>query len=380
MGGERLVVVLGMHRSGTSAITRSLRVLGVELGDSLLPAQKDNPKGFFEDSDLNSLHIEMLDAIGQKWDSIRSVLSCDVDRLEQLGFLEKAAGLLQQKLSLHSQFAFKDPRTAKLLGFWQKVFKVLGLDLSYLIVVRNPLSVAHSLATRDGLGIEKSYALWLRHLVDSLSYTAGKTRTLVEFDILMSNPEGELRRLARDLAFGFDYREFEVFTGGFLQENLRHTRFEPEDLLNDPTCSPFIYEVYSYLRKLCQAGGDFAQTLSEKASAWQRAMASIETIFRLVDISESRADALNMEISLLTGTLAEKKAAVEELTQSLEMQSERISELESYVCEGEFRLAQLGTSLASLEFRLEEIYNCTSWRVTAPFRALSRTLSKRSGE
>ena len=65
---DRLIVVLGMHRSGTSAITRALKVLGVDLGDRLMLAvEGDNNKGYWEDIDFNALNIEMLRAIGKDW-------------------------------------------------------------------------------------------------------------------------------------------------------------------------------------------------------------------------------------------------------------------------------------------------------------------------
>lgn len=62
---NQLIVVLGMHRSGTSAITRGLQVLGVELGDQLMPgAVGDNEKGYWEDSDPNAWKIELLQTLG----------------------------------------------------------------------------------------------------------------------------------------------------------------------------------------------------------------------------------------------------------------------------------------------------------------------------
>ena len=61
----RLIVVLGMHRSGTSAITRGLQVMGVELGDRMMPpVEGNNSKGFWEDLDLYALNIEILNNIG----------------------------------------------------------------------------------------------------------------------------------------------------------------------------------------------------------------------------------------------------------------------------------------------------------------------------
>ncbi|PZR23698.1 MAG: sulfotransferase family protein, partial [Azospira oryzae] len=68
---QKLVIVLGMHRSGTSAITRGLKVIGVELGDRLEPpAAGINDKGYWEDMDLVALNVEMLDVCGRSWHSL----------------------------------------------------------------------------------------------------------------------------------------------------------------------------------------------------------------------------------------------------------------------------------------------------------------------
>ena len=77
---KQLIVVLGMHRSGTSAITRGLKVLGVELGDKLIAAvEGDNSKGYWEDSDLNTLNIEMLYSIGSDWHNLTPIDHFDVE-------------------------------------------------------------------------------------------------------------------------------------------------------------------------------------------------------------------------------------------------------------------------------------------------------------
>ena len=62
--GKSIVVVLGMHRSGTSAVTRGLMVMGVELGDHLMPpVPDDNEKGFFEEIDVNAINMEVYQSL-----------------------------------------------------------------------------------------------------------------------------------------------------------------------------------------------------------------------------------------------------------------------------------------------------------------------------
>lgn len=71
MEKKEIVVVLGMHRSGTSAITRSLKVLGVDLGGRLLPAEAGiNDKGFWEDVDITAFNVDLLHALGHDWHTL----------------------------------------------------------------------------------------------------------------------------------------------------------------------------------------------------------------------------------------------------------------------------------------------------------------------
>ena len=84
---KKLIVVLGMHRSGTSAVVKALSCLGVDLGDDFMPSGDDNPKGFFEDKAVNQLNIEMLEVIGQRWFSLSLVTDADVALLVRMGSL-----------------------------------------------------------------------------------------------------------------------------------------------------------------------------------------------------------------------------------------------------------------------------------------------------
>ena len=104
----RLIVVLGMHRSGTSAITRALMALGVDLGSSLLPPDKDiNDAGYWEDVDLNRLNMEMLHALQTDWHHLAPLPQDFVARLSERGFLLRAVDLLRAKISAWSVLGLK---------------------------------------------------------------------------------------------------------------------------------------------------------------------------------------------------------------------------------------------------------------------------------
>ena len=139
---KKIIVVLGMHRSGTSALTRGLQTLGVDLGDRLMPPlAENNEKGFWEDLDINALNLEMLDFLNKDWHFLSPIQLSDVDILCKNGYETRALELLRKKTSNTEIFGFKDPRVTKLLPFWMVVFRKSELDVNYIITLRHPLSV-----------------------------------------------------------------------------------------------------------------------------------------------------------------------------------------------------------------------------------------------
>src|SRR6266571_2294536 len=123
---KRLILVLGMHRSGTSTLTKSLQAFGVELGSNFNPATPDNPTGFWEDKDFHALNEEMLKHLHRSWDDLQLVESGAVlSNLE--GFFPRALALLDDFLHEKSLAGLKDPRFSLLLPFWKKVFAEAGI-------------------------------------------------------------------------------------------------------------------------------------------------------------------------------------------------------------------------------------------------------------
>ena len=132
-----------MHRSGTSAITRGLKALGVELGENLMPAAAGiKEKGFWEDLDVYRFNNELLHYLGYEWHTLEPIQRSEYERDDVVPFKLRAVELLHEKLKNTSIFGLKDPRIARLLPFWKIVFADLGVDVGYIIAIRHPLSVA----------------------------------------------------------------------------------------------------------------------------------------------------------------------------------------------------------------------------------------------
>lgn len=246
----KVICVLGMHRSGTSAITRALKVFGIDLGDHLLPAMpNNNEKGFWEDIDLNKLNIELLQFLSHDWHTLIPITHEELKSDRIAGLRMRAIELLRDKTKTVDIFGIKDPRMARLLPFWQSVFTHLGLDVRYVISLRNPLSVAKSLNARDKFAEEKSYYLWLEHVLPSILETAGYQRVIVDYDRLMDKPTNELLRIAKSLKLEdrINPDELRKYEDEFLEDSLRHTRYQPEDLKLVPSMPKIVAELHDLL-------------------------------------------------------------------------------------------------------------------------------------
>ena len=288
MKSSKLIVVLGMHRSGTSAITRGLQVLGVELGDNLLPPRKgDNDKGYWEDIDLNALNIEMLIAIESGWDYVSPINEEDVNLLQQQGYFARATELLKRKMGLAGNFGFKDPRVAKLLPFWKEVFSYCQLDVRYIIALRNPLSVVKSLAKRDNLEEAQSYYLWISYVITSLTHSANEKRALIDYDRLMRSPDIELKRIAKCTDLEINQVELENYKNYFLDLTLQHTVFNCNDLLLDELCPAIVSDVYTTLLDVATENKKIDDGyLKDKIERWLSTFEELKSSLKMIDLEK----------------------------------------------------------------------------------------------
>lgn len=307
---QRLIVVLGMHRSGTSVVTRGLQVMGVQLGEQLLePIPSVNAKGFWEDRDIYLLNVEMLAQFNQEWFHLAVLTPTDVQALHQAGYFLRAVEILQQKTRDIPVFGFKDPRMAKLLPFWKAVFDHLHFDVSYILVIRHPLSVAKSLAKRDHFPQQQSHLIWLTYVFSSLKDSQNTQRVIINFDALMLSPEQQLSRLAKFLRLEIDARELQHYTSEFVEPGLRHTIYEECDLQSDPTCPPIVSELYSQLSEVAQDNISLEDTrLQNKIALWADEFERLSPTIALLD-------SLVSDNKTTHKTLAEKNEQLTTLTQ-----------------------------------------------------------------
>jgi GT2 family glycosyltransferase/glycosyltransferase involved in cell wall biosynthesis len=355
---NKLIVVIGMHRSGTSTVTRALKVMGVDLGDKMMPpVEGNNPKGFWEDLDINALNIEMLTALNSDWHYLAAIDTADVETLRRKGFFLRAVDLIRKKTGDSASFGFKDPRVTKLLPFWKEVINHCQYEASYILAVRHPLSVVKSLAKRDNFKEAKSYFLWLGHIIASLAGSSGKNRVLIDYDLLMQAPDHELERVAQKLELEINDAELQNYKTAFLDNSLQHTIYQPNDLLLDDACPPLVHEIYT---KLLEVATDQEQidapAFQEKVEQWGSEFARLKSALKLVDKffhqKEAADQSLAEWISSLNQAVSERDGQINNLKQTVDERDAQIANFKQIYARHDEGIANLNMALEERDMNI----------------------------
>lgn len=193
------ILVLGMHRSGTSAATRVLGLLGADLGTDLLAPAEDNIKGFWEHKDVVDIHEKLLAELGCSWEDVRS-LPKGWERSEGARkAFDALAAVLSRDFSESRLWAVKDPRLCRLLPLWLPLANVLNVRFHALHVSRHPDEVAASLQARNGMHIEHARFLWMQHSVEANLASRGLPRALLPFEALLSDWKRSMSAVSTEL-------------------------------------------------------------------------------------------------------------------------------------------------------------------------------------
>jgi len=221
---RKVVVILGMHRSGTSALAGALAQMGVDFGKHRISPSKYNPKGYFEHPEIVALHDELLRALGSRWDDYLPLPSSWTET-EVVGEIRSSlVGILKRDFGEASLLGFKDPRLCRLMPLWLPIFETPRTELHFVLTVRHPWEVAESLAKRDGFKSSKSFLLWLEHTLQAESISRGYKRAFVPFDEMLDDPLVVMSRLQRDFELPVHPSRVQASLQKFLEPSLRHHR------------------------------------------------------------------------------------------------------------------------------------------------------------
>lgn len=191
--------VLGMHRSGTSAVAGLLKLLGAEIGpdEQLIPPSDENPKGFFEHLAVVRLNESVLVNAGGSWEQ-PPLLSSTLGEGEFDADMRKDARRILDDLTTAASgrpVAIKDPRLCLTLPLWIQV----GNPRASVICIRHPGSVAGSLLKRNGIPPTMGAQLWLRYASAAFRNVGTIPSYIVVYERLLAEPIREAQTLAATL-------------------------------------------------------------------------------------------------------------------------------------------------------------------------------------
>ena len=264
--GRQGILVLGMHRSGTSALARLLNLAGCELGQRLISESEGNRTGHWENAFAVETDERLLAALGRRWDDLRALPTDWRGHPAARSALTAIRSYAQAEFA-GPLFALKDPRMCRLAPLWIEALDPSHCRLSAVIVLRHPLEIAASLAARDGFSLARSLLLWLRHLIECEAATRDLPRCFVRYDEVLADGLGTLRRIASELALDGLRQDDDLRTDieRFLDHGMRHHRQERADPLRD--LAPTLAQMHDALLALAD-GGDARAALESVAGSW----------------------------------------------------------------------------------------------------------------
>lgn len=253
-------MVLGMHRSGTSALSGVLCALGAAAPKNLLPANSSNPSGYWESLPLMRAHDELLASAGSSWDDWRRLGSDWYNSPEAHFFHQKIRGIVLDEYEDKPLIVIKDPRICRFLPLFLSILEELAIDPVALFVLRNPLEIAHSLFRRDGISVARSIAMWLRHVLDAERESRGMPRHFVTYANLVKDWRYEIQIATEKIGVTWpaDPQSFSSAIDDFIATGLQHEKCGLDDFENHRGIPWLAVETYFALCTLANADGSYA--------------------------------------------------------------------------------------------------------------------------
>lgn len=274
------VLILGMHRSGTSLVSGIINRLGIFGGEEEILGRSGewNPKGYWEFRKLTQANNRILVALGRRWDRVSGLDETLFSRhQEQISRICEELAPTLSEFGEQGDWAVKDPRMCLLLPAWHSY---LNNPLAVL-VVRDPVEVAISLNKRNQMPLTVGIALWEIYMRSALQHSRSMPKVVVDYNALLQSPEREIRALHEKLAGqGLDVSAMTEEILGFVDSSLYRSR--KQDLKATALLNGKQAELYDQLREgkteledgTVSAGGQEVLGLYEKAfpemPGWKR--------------------------------------------------------------------------------------------------------------
>jgi hypothetical protein len=258
---QRAVLILGMHRSGASAVAGAVSLLGATAPNRTLPSATNIP-GFLESATIIAANDRILSASGDTWYNCLGFDSDELDAQARTNALTFIMVSVMAEFPNGHLLLIKDPRLCLLLDLWLPALHSMKILPSVLLVLRHPGEVIASLAQRDRLPAALIAALWLRHMLTAEYASRACPRQILPYALVLRDWRGWLHRAGDEAAIAWPVT-FNAATAqmdGLLKADLRHHDTDtPVQRSVEAPLGLWADEVYEILLALAE----------ERATAWQ---------------------------------------------------------------------------------------------------------------
>jgi hypothetical protein len=262
----RLVLVVGIGRSGTSLFTGMLGQLGFHVPQPEVRADETNPRGFSEPRWVVDFHsrlmrerrVTVFDSRPAAWGEMGGVAD-DPEVFEEL------RSWLAVQLVGRSKLVIKDPRIGWFLPLWLRCAEALGLETGFATMLRHPAEMVAS--ARHWYGTWQNdasrAAAWLNMTLHTESATRGARRAFIRYDDLLEDWPREISRTGELLDLpslvGVDRSGYPAIDA-FVDPALRRSAAGWEEVAVPQPLQELLDDVWSQVSGLAAPGGDNGET------------------------------------------------------------------------------------------------------------------------
>jgi O-antigen biosynthesis protein len=317
-----VVLVLGMHRSGTSLLSNALHLLGVDMADTTDHISPKNAGGFWERPELVAIHDEILEAIGRPIGRPSHVLPLPPAwwRSKEVQALKpKLAAYVRDELAKSSNpWGFKDPRTCRLLPLWGEIFRELNLQPVYVTAIRHPSESSVSMSRKSPkrhMSVANGELMWLSYNYDVARHVLAKSPSVVvHYNDWFEDADAVARRLSDALGIGHDLSDEELSEcmATVVRRDLRNQVDGEEGVVSRVPIATMLFDAIDGL----QDGGS-------------REMAALRAQLRLVDLFFKSMAPVAADLDDAAAQAAELKAGLEQAAEQAGTAQDQLTEAES---------------------------------------------------
>lgn len=211
---QPVLIIVGMHRSGTSLTASLLQSAGLDIGQYLVEGNFSNIKGHFENFDFFSFHRDVLSSLGLNdgWTIEKTINVPEY-------YIDKARLLIQKSTSLTQPWGWKDPRTTLFLNFWSHLLP----QAKFLVIYRSPWEVLDSLYRRGDITFhqnpEFALKIWMNYnqMILDFCQRFPEKCLLIHLQQIVANPALFIELIVQRLNIPLNAPADDIYDGSLLK-------------------------------------------------------------------------------------------------------------------------------------------------------------------